>query len=67
MFFLAHKNGHFDHFLPPVTPKTVKRGDNDVPQNSLTLTHIVDVKKSHQTCKDAFGIKFLSPVLAPVS
>ena len=33
----------------------------------LTFTHIVGVKKSHQTCKGAFGIKFLSPVFASVS
>ena len=25
---------HFDPFLPQMTPKTVHRGDSDVPQNS---------------------------------
>ena len=33
-FSLVHKNVHFDPFLPPMTPKTVHRGDNDVPQSS---------------------------------
>ena len=33
-FSLVHKNVHFDPFSPSVTPKTVQRGDNDVPQNS---------------------------------
>ena len=31
---LAHKNVHFEPFLPPMTPETVHRGDSDVPQNS---------------------------------
>ena len=33
-FYLEHKNVHFDPFLPQMTPKTVHRGDSDVPQNS---------------------------------
>ena len=33
-FSLEHKNVHFDPFLPQMTPKTVHRGDSDVPQNS---------------------------------
>ena len=33
-FSLAHKDVHFDPFLPQMTPKTVHRGDCDVPQNS---------------------------------
>ena len=33
-FSLAHKDVHFDPFLPQMTPKTVQRGDSDVPRNS---------------------------------
>ena len=33
-FSMAHKSVQFDPFLPPMTPKTVNRGNNDVPQNS---------------------------------